>query len=145
MVISETGQFLRALRNSAHFPCNKTRSPVQNRLQWIKLDRFVQACSVCAVPSGTLPFPPNCFFPNFQLSDLPSLPCYTTSVNFMLQKVFQLDKVNVLANSVKSDIQFSRKFSMRLVDLLVLFIINYKKYKKVLLSKRNCYAFAEFE
>jgi hypothetical protein len=62
-----------------------------------------------------------------------------------LQKLFQFDKVIVSTNSVKSDGQFSQKFSMRLVDVAVLFIINYKKYKKVLFSKRNYYAFAEFE
>jgi hypothetical protein len=62
-----------------------------------------------------------------------------------LQKLFQFDKVIISTNSVNSDGQFSRKFSMRLVDSVLLFIINYKKYKKVLLLKRNYYAFAEFE
>ncbi len=146
MVTSEIGHFLRALRNSAHFACARTSSPVQNQLQWIRLDRFVQAYSACAIPSGTLPFPLNCFFPKFQLSGLPSLPYYTRSIHFVLQivlqKLFQFDKVIISTNSVNSDGQFSRKFSMRLVDPVVLFIINYKKYRKVLLSKRNYYAFA---
>jgi hypothetical protein len=145
MVTSGKGQFLTTLRNPAHFPCTKKRSPVLSRLPWITLDRFAQACSVCAAPSETLLFPSNCFFPNFQLLDLPSPPYSTRSFSFILQKLFHFDKVIVSTNSVKSDGQFSQKFSMRLVDEAVLFIINYKKYKKVLFLKRNYYAFAEFE
>ncbi len=133
MVTSEIGHFLRALRNSAHFACARTSSHVQNQLQWIRLDRFVQAYSACAIPSGTLPFPLNCFFPKFQLLGLPSLPYYTRSNHFVLQKLFQFDKVIISTNSVNLDGQFSRKFSRRLVDPVVLFIINYKKYRKVLL------------
>lgn len=145
MVTSETGQLLTVIRSSALFPCTRTHSPVQNPLQWTKLDRFVQACSVCAAPSGTLLFPLNCFFPMTQLSDLPSLPCYTNPVNFLLQKLFQFCKVDRSTNSVKSDSQFSRKFSIRLVDSALILIINYKKYRKVLLSERSYYAVAEVE
>ena len=145
MVTSETGKFLTDFRNSVRFLCTSTRSPVQNRLQRIMPGRFVQACSVCAVPSGTLLFPLNCFFPNIQLSGLSFLPCYTTSTNFILQKLFHFDKFKRSTSSVKPNIKFSRKFSILLVDLILKFIINYKKYRNILFSKRNYNVFAEFK
>lgn len=144
MVTSETGKFLTDFRNSVRFLCTSTRSPVQNRLQRIMPGRFVQACSVCAVPSGTLLFPLNCFFPNIQLSGLSFLPCYTTSTNFILQKLFHFDKVDISKCVIKSDSKFSL-FSILLVDLILIFIINYKKYKNILFSKRNYNVFAEFK
>jgi hypothetical protein len=108
MVTSETDQFVTTIKKSSQFPCCKTCSPVRNPPQWIKLGRFVQACSACAVPSGTLPFPLYCFFPKTELSDLPSLPSYTSPCNFILQKLFHSDRVNLLSSSVRSNSQFFR-------------------------------------
>jgi hypothetical protein len=62
-----------------------------------------------------------------------------------LQKLFQFCKFDGSTNSVKSDSQFSRRFSIRLVDSALILIINYKKYRKVLLPERSYYAVAEFE
>ena len=145
MGTSETGQFLTAIRSGVRFLCTRTRSPVQNPLPLITPCRFVQACSACAIPSRTLPFPLYCFFPKILLLVLPSLPFYTNPTNFMLQKLFQFGKVGVLANYVKSGNQFSGESSISLVDSVLIIIINYKKYKKVLLPKRNYNVCAEFE
>ena len=144
MVTSETDQFMTTIKKSIQFPCSGTCCPVQNPPQWIKLGRFVQACSACAVPSGTLPFPLCCFFPKTELSDLSSLPSCTNPCSFTLQKLFQFDRVRVLANSVRSNYQFFQEFLIRLVDSLLIFIINYKNYKNSLTKKRNYNAVAEF-
>jgi hypothetical protein len=106
MVTSETDQFVTTIKKSSQFPCGGTCSPVRNPPQRIKLGRFVQACSACAVPSGTLLFPLYCFFPKTELSDLPSLPSYTNPCSFTLQKLFHSDRVSLLANSVRSKYQF---------------------------------------
>lgn len=132
MVTSETDQCVTTIKKSIQFPCNGTCSLVQNPPPRIKLGRFVQACSACAVPSGTLPFPPYCLCPKTELLDLPSLPSYTKSCNFILQKLFQSGRVTLLANSVKSNYQFFQGFLIRLVDSLLIFIIKYKKYKNSL-------------
>lgn len=140
MITSETGQFPSDFRNSVRFLCKGTCSAVPNRLRWIMPGKFVRAYSVCEVPSGTLLFPPNCFFPNILLSDLLSLPCYTGPNDFILQKLFQFDKVDIPKCVVKSGSKFSlifNSFSIGLVDLILIFTINYKKYKDVLFSKRN--------
>jgi hypothetical protein len=137
MATSETDQFVTAIKKSSQFLCDGSCSPVRNPLQWIKLGRFVQACSACAVLSGTLPFPLYCFFPKTELSDLPSLPSYTSPCSFTLQKLFQSDRVSLLANSVKSNYQFFQEFLTRLVDSLLIFIINYKKYKNSLAEEEK--------
>ena len=144
MGTSETLRFLTAVRSAVRFPCARTRFPVQNLLPSITPGRFVQACSVCEVPSGTLPFPASCFFPKIELLDLPFLTFYTIPIRFYLQKLFQFGNVDVSAKSMKSDNQFSGESSISLVDSVVIIIINYKKYKKILLAKRNYNVCAEF-
>lgn len=144
MCTSETVKFLIATRSAARFPCARMRLQVRNLLPLITLGRFCQACSVCEVPLRTAPFPLSCFFPRIELLDLPFLPFYIIPIGFLLQKLFQFGNVGISANSMKADDQFSGKSSISLVDRVLIIIINYKKYKKVLLSKRNYNVCAEF-
>jgi hypothetical protein len=62
-----------------------------------------------------------------------------------LQKLFQFGKVVISKCSAKADSKFSWKFLILLIDLILIFIINYKKYKNVLFSKRKSNVFAEFK
>lgn len=110
MATSETNRFVATIKKSSQFPCDGACSRVRSQPQWIKLGRFDQACTACAVPSGTLLSPLYCFFPKTELSDLPSLPFYTSPYNFIVQKLFQSDRISLLANSVESNYQFFQEF-----------------------------------
>jgi hypothetical protein len=52
----------------------------------------------------------------------------------LLQKLFQCD---IFSKLTKTTNQFPLQFLLSSVDLLVIIIINYKKYKNIAFSKRN--------
>jgi hypothetical protein len=133
MVTSETGHFITAINIFARFPYTRICPLVHSLLRQIKPNRFFRTRTVCVVPSGTPLFPPNCFCPKNLLSDLSSLPWYfTKAMHLLLQKSFQCGKFNS-----KTTIHFPLKFLTSSIDVLVIFIIYYKKYKKAVLLKRN--------
>jgi hypothetical protein len=135
MVTSGTEHLMTTINISARFPYNRICPLVHNLLRWIRPNRFFQTRTVCGVPSGTPLFPLNCFCPKILLSDLPSLPWYSTKAyHLLLQKVFQCD---IFSKLTKTTNQFPLQFLLSSVDLLVIIIINYKKYKNIAFSKRN--------
>jgi hypothetical protein len=135
MVISETEHCLTAINIFARFLYTRICPLIHNLLRRIRPNRFFRTRTVCVVPSGTPLFPPNCFCPKTLLSDLLSLPWYSTKATYLLlQKSFHC---GIFSQSAKTNNHFLLKFLISLVDLLVIFIINYKKYKNAVFSKRN--------
>lgn len=145
MFTSETEQFMVAIKSFARFLYTRIYPFVHNLLRWIRPNRFSRTCTVYVVPSGTPPFLPNCFYPRTLLSDSPFPPFYYTNTSYLLQKSFQCGMVYQSTCCIKSNNQFPLNFLRSLFDLLLLFIINYINYKNAFLSKRNYYAFTEFE